>query len=95
MKITEIQIDLIKPQDGLIGFASLVIDQNLYLGSIGIHKKIDGSGYRLTYPSKGKYTIFHPINRETGQAVENAIFEKLKDVMKKVALSCSNTTIQI
>jgi hypothetical protein len=39
MKITEIQIEFIKPNNGLIAFASLVIDGNIYLSSIAIHKK--------------------------------------------------------
>ncbi len=84
MEITEIQIELIKPKDGLIGFASIVINSNMFLSCIGIHKKIDGSGYRLTYPSKGRFAVFHPINKVTSLAIEQAIFEKLKDVMKKV-----------
>ncbi|MFA5880164.1 MAG: septation protein SpoVG family protein [Candidatus Margulisiibacteriota bacterium] len=95
MKLTEIQIDLVKPKDGLIGFASIVIDSNLYLSSIAIHKKLNSLGYRLTYPSKGKFNIFYPINKEASKAVEQAIFEKLKNVMKKVNQECSNTTIQI
>jgi hypothetical protein len=44
MQITEIQIELIKPNNGLIGFASLVVDGNIYLSSIAIHKKLNSSG---------------------------------------------------
>lgn len=84
MKITEVQIELIKPNNGLIGFASLVIDDNFYLSSIAIHKKLNVDGYRLTYPNKGQFTIFHPINKQTSSQVESAVFGKLKDVMKKV-----------
>jgi DNA-binding cell septation regulator SpoVG len=95
MTITEVQIDLIKPKDGLIAFASVVVDGDIYLSSIGIHKKIDGSGYRLTYPSKGKHSIFYPINRDAGLLIETEIFKKLNDVIKKVNKPCSNTTIPI
>jgi stage V sporulation protein G len=84
MKITEIQIEFIKPSNGLIGFASLVVDDDIYLSSIAIHKKLDSSGYRLTYPSKGKFAIFHPIHKEASTQIEQAIFAKLKDVMKKI-----------
>ena len=84
MQITEIQIELIKPNNGLIGFASLVVDGNIYLSSIAIHKKLNLSGYRLTYPSKGKFAIFHPIHKEVSNQIEQAIFAKLKDVMKKI-----------
>lgn len=83
MKITEVKIDLIKPNEGIIAFASLVVDDNIFISSIAIHKKIDGSGYRLTYPSKGKFTITHPINKETSLQIEQEVFAKLKEVMKK------------
>jgi stage V sporulation protein G len=84
MQITEIQIELIKPNNGLIGFANLVVDGNIYLSSIAIHKKLNGDGYRLTYPNKGSFAIFHPINKETSNQIEQDVFGKLKDVMNKV-----------
>lgn len=51
MKISEIQITPIKPQNGLVAFASCLINKGLYLGSIGILTRLEG-GYRLTYPTK-------------------------------------------
>lgn len=96
MKISEVNIQFIKPVDGLIGFASFVIDDVVFVGSIGIHERLDGNGYRLTYPTKksslNQRPVFHPINREAGSAIESAIFEKLKNVMSKVydRHSCSD-----
>lgn len=90
MKISEVQIELIKPRDGLIGFASFVIDENIYISSVAIHTKLNSDGYRLTYPNKGKFTICHPINRKASYEIEAAIFSKLKNVMNKV-----NQNIQI
>ena len=88
MKISEVNIILIKPRDGLIGFASIVVDDALYMGSIGIHQKLNGNGYRLTYPTKQagnqRTDIFHPINSDAGKAIENTIISKLNDVMNKV-----------
>lgn len=87
VKITELQITPIKPNNGLIAFASVVVDGNLYLGSIGIHSRIDGSGYRLTYPTKpigGRdLNIYHPINKQASEAIEQAVISKYKDVMKE------------
>jgi len=84
MKITEIQIIPIKPKNGLVGFAGVVLDNSLYLGSIGVYTRIDGSGYRLTYPTKKigdkSINIYHPINRETSKAIEQAVFKKLKEI---------------
>ena len=84
ISISEVKISLIKPQDGLIGFASLVINESIYLSSIGIHTKLGKDEYRLTYPAKGKFDIFHPIDIETSSAIEQAILGKLKEVMSKV-----------
>ena len=84
MKISEVQIEFVKPNSGLIGFASLVIDGGIYISSIAIHTKLNGEGYRLTYPNKGSFTICHPINKKVSLEIEAAVFDKLKDVMKKV-----------
>ncbi len=91
MKISEVQIDFIKPNNGLIGFASFVIDSSVYISSVAIHTKLNGDGYRLTYPSKGSFTICHPINKSASLEIETAIFSKLKDVMKKVKSNAENT----
>ncbi len=65
--ITEVQIVPIKPKDGLVGFASVIFNESLYLGSIGIYTRPEG-GYRLTYPTRktGNITIntFYPIRKE-------------------------------
>jgi stage V sporulation protein G len=87
IKVSEVQIIPIKPNKGLVAFASVVLDNNLYLGSIGIHTRIDGNGYRLTYPTKQiggrNLNIYHPINPVTSEAFERAIIDKYKDVMKE------------
>jgi len=86
MNISEIQITPIKPMNGLVAFASCIINNNIYLGSIGILTRLDG-GYRLTYPTKNtsnkQINIYHPINLETGKILEEKIVNKYKEVMKK------------
>ena len=85
MSITEIQIIPIKPQDGLVAFASFVLDNNLYLGSIGILTRPEG-GYRLLYPTKKigmrSINVYHPINKEFAQSIEKEVISKFEDVMK-------------
>lgn len=83
IKITEVQIEFIKPNNGMIGFASIVIEGSIFLSSIAIHKKLSAEGYRITYPSKGQFQIFYPISKEVSRQIEEAIFEKLNDVMIK------------
>lgn len=84
-KISEIQIIPIKPQNGLVAFASLVLDENLYLGSIGIMTRLNG-GYRLTYPTKTvgsrEMNIYYPINKEFAVAIEKEVIKRLEEVMK-------------
>jgi DNA-binding cell septation regulator SpoVG len=86
MKITEIEIIPIKPRNGLVAFASIVVENRLYLGSIGVHTRLDGSGYRLTYPTKKigdrDLNIFHPIDQETSKKIEEAIITKMKKIFK-------------
>lgn len=87
MKITEIQIIPIKPKNGLVAFASLVIDDSIYLGSIAIHTKLDGTGYRITYPTRRvnnkDMNIYHPINKRASKAIENEIIKYFKNVMNQ------------
>ena len=88
MQVTEVNITLIKPKDSLIGFASVVVNNELFLSCIGIHRKLNNpDAYRLTYPAKGsgvqQFQIFHPISKLATAEVEQAILDKLKDVMSK------------
>jgi stage V sporulation protein G len=85
-QISEVQIKVVKPRDGLIGFASLVLDNQLYLSSIGIYTKLDGSGIRLTFPTKkvgeNDLNIFHPITSELNREILSAIEGKAKQVFR-------------
>ncbi len=84
MKITEIQITPIQPKNGLVAFASVVLDNSVYLGFIGVYTRLNGEGYRLTYPTKQvgekSLNIHHPINRETSKAIEEAIISKMSEI---------------
>ena len=85
MRITEIQIIPIKPREGLVAFASVVVENSLYLGSLGVHTRLDGSGYRITYPTKKigekNINIYHPINKETSKAIEEAIISEAEKIL--------------
>ncbi|MBN2016101.1 septation protein SpoVG family protein [Candidatus Dojkabacteria bacterium] len=83
-QISEIQIIPIKPQNGLVAFASFVLDSKLYLGSIAIITRPKG-GYRLVYPTKKvgekDINIFHPIDKEFAKTIESLISNRLNEVM--------------
>lgn len=84
MTITDVQIKTVRPQRGLVAFASIVIDDSLQLSSIAVYKRLDGTGWRLTYPTKHAglhdLNIYHPLTPETSQIIEKAIFENMKEV---------------
>lgn len=86
MNVSEVKLQFINPQNGLFAFASIVVGDMLFLGSIGVHRKLHG-GYRLTYPTRkvGEVTVslYHPLSPALSKAVEEAIFSKVKDVYEK------------
>jgi len=87
MVVSEVSITPVKPTDGLIGFASCVIDGYLYVGSIGIHKLLDGSGYRITYPTKKigsrQLNYFHPLTKDAGRLIEQAVVAKCVELFER------------
>ena len=84
--ISEVNVTPIKHQDGLVAFASVVVG-SLYLGSIAVHKRLDGSGYRVTYPTKKigqqQLNIYHPIDKVLGHAIEQAINTKCQRLFER------------
>ncbi len=85
-RITEVQIIPIKPKCGLVAFTSFVLDNSLYLGSIGIVTRPQG-GYRLVYPTRQtgnkSMNIFHPINKPFAEVLEHEVIKRFEDVMNK------------
>lgn len=90
MKVSEIQVMPVTPKDGLVGFASVIINDSLYLGSIGIYTRPQG-GYRLTYPTrngpKGGFHVFRPINKDFGELIERLVITKFEELVRPYFLS--------
>ena len=85
LKISGIQVIPVKPNEGLIGFASFVLDDKYYVSSVAIYTRLDGSGgYRLVYPTKKvgekNINIFHPINQEIGEIIEQEVIKKINEI---------------
>jgi hypothetical protein len=83
INISEINIIPVKPKDGLIGFASFVVDKKFYVGNVAIFSRLDGEGMRLVYPRKGQIDCFHPINKEVGLLIEQNVTEKFNTLLKR------------
>ena len=89
LQVSEVQIIPVKPRNGLVAFASCVINESLYLGNVAIYTSPSSQeGYRLVYPSKmlpnGKeINCVHPINKEAGEAISKAIIGKFKEILTR------------
>lgn len=85
MVVSEVNITPVKPNNGLIAIASVVLDDSIYLNSIAVYTKLDGS-YRLLYPTKqvgNKSVGYHyPINRLTSRLIEDAVFKKCSELFE-------------
>ena len=87
--VSEIQIIPVKPKDGLVAFASCVVNHQFYIGNVAIYTSpTSQDGFRLVYPLKtlptGKeLNCVYPINRETGDTVSKAVVGKYKELLGK------------
>lgn len=84
IKLTEIDVSLVKPNKGLVAFASFVVNESLYCGSVGIFTRPSGS-YRLVYPSRvvagRQINVFHPISTSMGKHIEEEVIRKYEEVV--------------
>lgn len=89
LKISEIQIIPIKPKDGLVAFASCVINNYLYIGNIAIYTSpTRPEGFRIVFPSKilpnGKeINCVHPINKKAGELITTNIIKRYIEILSR------------
>lgn len=87
LTVSEIQIIPIKPQNGLVGFASAVINQQFRIANIAIYTSPSSKlGFRLVFPNKKLASgqvidCFYPITKEAGELVSAAIIKKYVELM--------------
>lgn len=84
MKISKIQIRRIAPNAGLVGFASCVLDDSLYIGNIAIFTRLNNTDkIRLVFPIKEveqkKIPVFHPLTPDLYYQLEKAIMNEYND----------------
>lgn len=87
MTVSEVSITPVKPTDGLVAFASCLIDGQLFIGSLGVHQRLDGTGYRITYPTKKvgsrQLNYFYPVTKEAGIVIERAVIAKCVELFER------------
>lgn len=86
--ISEIQIIPVKPKNGLVAFASFIINESFFVSSVAVYTKLNNPDqYRLVYPSKqigNKDTsLLYPIKKEAGGYIEKQVSEQYNKLFKK------------
>lgn len=92
--VSEMQILPVKPNNGLVAFASCLLNKQFYLGNIAIYTTPNGKSFRLVYPAKvlsnGKQiNTFHPITKEAGEAMSYAIINEYNKLIVKAGAEIS------
>ncbi len=88
--VSEIQIIPVKPKDGLVAFASCVINNQLYLGNIALYTSTScEDGLRLVYPTRilsngANLPIVYPINKKTGIEIQRIIVVQYLKLIEKL-----------
>lgn len=87
LEIGEVQIVFVPPHNGLVGFATAIINEQFKVGNIAIYTSpSSASGFRLVFPNK-KLTsgqvvdCFYPISKEAEQQVTSAIVKRYLELM--------------
>lgn len=89
IELSEIEIIPVRPKEGLIGFCSFVINNSFYVGDVAIYGRLEDGNIRLVYPktvlSNGlKISVFHPINKYIGDAIERQVANFYLGLLEKV-----------
>jgi len=89
IQLSEINLIPVRPNNGLIAFASFILNGQFFVGNIGIYTTPDGYSYRLVYPDKilpnGKrINLFHPISREAGESIKEVVINKYKALIMDI-----------
>lgn len=83
MIISKIKIKKVEPEKGLVGFASCVVDDCLYIGNMAIFTRLNKDDeYRIVFPIKEKdgkkIQIFYPLTALAYFELEVAIAEEFR-----------------
>ena len=77
MNITKVTLKKVVPKEGLVGFASFVLDDCLYIGNIAVFSRLNKDTLRLVFPEKkvgdNVFSLFHPLTSKFYFELENKI----------------------
>ena len=90
IKISEVRVTPVKQNNGLVGFASAIINNRIYVGCIGIYTSLTSpNGFRLVYPTKllsngTNISICHPITKEAGLLIQEVIVSEYLKLIEEL-----------
>jgi stage V sporulation protein G len=84
MEITKINIRPIRPNEGLVAFATIELDHCLELTGIGVYTNLRAGGYRITYPTKklndSDIYFFRPVSDSMSKKIAEAIEKECEKI---------------
>ena len=85
-EISQVEIIPFRPRNGLLGFASCIINNQFFIGDIAFFSRPAG-GIRLGFPEKklsngAKVDIFKPLTSNVDAVIESAVMERYEQLMK-------------
>ena len=88
IELSEIQIIPIKPRNGLVAFASFILNESFYVGDVAIYSRLGQEGFRLVYPVRtlpngAKVNVFHPIRKDVAHEIERQVSEAYEELLAK------------
>jgi DNA-binding cell septation regulator SpoVG len=92
--VTEVKLRFVEDgRDGLIGWASCLLNGTVVLNNIGVRRGREG-GLFLTYPNKvsatgTRLTLFHPVSSDAAAILESAIVGKVRELIGAAGASAS------
>ena len=93
LKVSNIEITPIRPRNGVVGFCSFILNNQIYIGSVAIHTCLKNDlGYRLVYPTRKTLngdllSCVYPINRQTGDTIERTVIAKYKAIVEDALIN--------
>jgi len=85
IKISRIEIVPIPPRNGLVAFASFIINDCYFCGNVAIYTSpSQPEGFRLVYPTKMGMSCFHPIKREVGEMIQRKVISRYLELIEKL-----------
>lgn len=88
IKVSKIEIVPIPPKNGLVAFASFLINDCFFIGNVAIYSSPScPNGFRLVFPTKAGVSCFHPVNRAVGMKIQNQVISRYLEIIEKLTKS--------